>query len=259
MMNISLIHNGQSSFRQAYPFNHYILDNFFPPDLAQGLESEFPFYDSPQWHLYKNSIEDKKTLNDWNQFGPLTYKCFTYLCSKTFVDALSELCGVQLFPDIGLHGGGWHIHGNGGNLNPHLDYSIHPKLKLQRKINLIIYLDSNLKKEHGGQLGLWSHDDKSNQPNELIKEVDPVFNRAIIFDTTQNSWHGMSKQLTTPEHIYRKSLAIYYLCHPTEGADPRMKALFAPREEQKNDQSVKELIEKRSQINSAATVYINKK
>lgn len=259
MMNISRIQEGEFQFKLSPPFNHHVYDNFFSEDIAQGLESEFPSYNSERWHLYKNSIEDKKTLNDWNQFGPLTYQCFSFLCSNPFVEALSNLCGVKLYPDIGLHGGGWHIHGNGGNLNPHLDYSIHPKLKLQRKINLIIYLDSHLKKEHGGQLGLWSHDPTLNLPKDLIKEIDPIFNRAVIFDTTQNSWHGMSKTLTTPENVHRKSLAVYFLCDPAEGTDLRMKALFAPREEQKDDQSVKELIEKRSQLGSASSVYIEKK
>jgi hypothetical protein len=36
--------------------------------------------------------------------------------SPAVVDKLSELVGVQLYPDNGLHGGGWHIHGKGGHL-----------------------------------------------------------------------------------------------------------------------------------------------
>ena len=31
----------------------------------------------------------------------------------------------NLYPDYGLNGGGFHIMGNKGKLNPHLDYVIH--------------------------------------------------------------------------------------------------------------------------------------
>lgn len=59
-----------------------------------------------------------------------------------------------------MHGGGWHVHANNGNLNPHLDYTIHPKVKYQRRLNLIIYLEESYKDKYGGHLGFWSHDKK---------------------------------------------------------------------------------------------------
>jgi len=154
-----------------------------------------------------------------------------------------------------LNGGGWHIHGTGGNLNPHLDYSIHPKMQMERVLNIIIYLSSELAPEHGGYLGLWAHDDARNAPGELVKEVEPRFNRAIIFNTTQNSWHGMSRKLDLPEGIYRKSLAIYYMREPAADADPRGRALFAPRDEQRHDQAVLETIRLRSNVSTSRDVY----
>jgi len=92
-------------------------------------------------------------------------------------------------------------------------------------------------------------------PGELVKEVEPRFNRAIVFNTTQNSWHGMSRKLTAPEGIYRKSLAIYYMREPVDGADPRGRALFAPREEQKGDRTVLETIRLRSDVATSCSVY----
>nr|BFD66489.1 hypothetical protein HAGR004_15110 [Bdellovibrio sp. HAGR004] len=242
-------------YRKALPFNYCVIDNFFSYDFAKSLENEFPDYENPKWHVYKNQIEDKKTLNNWNDFGIETYKAFGYLCSPDFTDALSQMSGVKLYSDMGLHGGGWHIHASGGNLNPHLDYSLHPKMKLQRKMNIIIYLSEPLKKEHGGQLSLYSHDNATSRHGNLIEEIDPIFNRAVIFDTTQNSWHGMSQRLTSPQGIYRKSLAVYYLCDPPENVDTRDRALFAPRSEQLNDEEVLELIKKRANSSTASTVY----
>lgn len=255
MVDLKKLELSAQAYRTATPFNHAVIDKFFESDTAEGLESEFPSYGSEKWHVYSNAIEEKKTANVWNYFPGLTYKVFSYLCSSEFTAALSKFCGVRLYPDIGLHGGGWHIHSHGGNLNPHLDYSLHPKLGLQRKINIIVYLSSGLRSEHGGQLGLWDHDPEKHLPGKLVREVEPIFNRAIIFDTTQNSWHGMSRPLVVPEGIYRKSLAIYYLCEPPAGVDKRAKALFAPRGDQEGNQEIQELIRKRSDVSQAELVY----
>lgn len=255
MINLSNLTKSFETFRTAEPFNHCVVDNFFDQDIAETLESEFVDYNSDKWFCYKNALEDKKTLVDWTNFPKTTYGAFQYLNSHPFVELLGQLIGTQLYPDNGLHGGGWHIHGTGGNLNPHLDYNIHPKLGLQRKLNIIVYMSSNLKEEHGGHLGLWSTDHETHRPKELVKEVAPKFNRAVIFDTTQNSWHGMSRPLTQPEGIYRKSLAIYYLCQPPAETDPRCRALYAPREEQKNNAEIEELIRLRADFETSKLVY----
>jgi hypothetical protein len=126
---------------------------------------------------------------------------------------------------------------------------------LQRKLNIIVYISSALQPEHGGHLGLWEHDPVTGRPGRLMSEIAPKFRRAVIFDTTQNSWHGMSRGLTQPEGIYRKSLATYFLCEPAKDSDPRGRALFAPREEQKGDAGIEELIKARSGVASSEKVY----
>lgn len=256
MINFKNLISGLDRFKNKEPFDHCIIDDFFDYDVASLLSEEFIPYDSDKWFYYRNPIEDKKALNDWNIFPALTYKAFSTLNSSRVTDILSQAIGVELNPDNGLHGGGWHIHANGGNLNPHFDYSIHPKLGLQRKINIIIYLSKDLKPDtHGGHLGLWSHDKENNKPGNLEVEISPVFNRAVIFDTTQNSWHGMSRKLATPNGIYRKSLAIYYLCEPIGDVSSRGRALFAPRKEQEGDKEIEQIIKLRSQVSQSSKVY----
>lgn len=242
-------------FKGASPFDHCVIDDLFHEDIARDLEEEFPDYSSSDWFYYKNAIENKKTINDWNKFPALTYSVFNFLISKYFRDLLSEHIGVPLYEDPGLHGGGWHIHGKNGNLNPHYDYSIHPKIGLQRKINIIIYLSSSLRPEHGGHLGLWEHDSIANTTGKLVHEVFPKFNRAVIFDTTQHSWHGMSRLLNQPDGIYRKSMAVYYLTDPPPGVDTRERALFAPRDSQKDNLSVQKLIQDRADSVNYSKVY----
>ncbi|MBT8529318.1 2OG-Fe(II) oxygenase [Polynucleobacter paneuropaeus] len=258
MLNINEIKKRLTVFRGNAPFDHCIIDNFFIEEHAKILSEEFLDYESNKWFSYKNPLEDKKSLNDWNLFPKTTYKTFFTLLSREFVKVLESAVGGggNLQADYGLHGGGWHICGTGGNLNPHLDYSIHPKLNLQRKLNIIIYLSEEFRPNlHGGHLGLYEHDQDSNQPGALKVEVEPIFNRAVIFDTTQNSWHGISRALTQPDGIYRKSLAIYYLCNPAPDAPSFGRALYAPRENQKNDKDIEELIKLRSGIETSFLVY----
>ncbi|MDA9163685.1 2OG-Fe(II) oxygenase [Rickettsiaceae bacterium] len=259
MLNYTAIEKALGNFKDAKPFDHCIVDGFFEEEVAQKLSNEFLDYDSEQWYHYENAIEDKKALNNWNAFPKDTYLAFNEFYSDRLTKLLSKTVGLELMADYGLHGGGWHIHKTGGNLNPHLDYSIHPKLGKERKLNIIVYLSQELKPAHGGHLGLWYEDESKKQPGKLASEVEPKFNRAVIFDTTQNSWHGMSRALTQPDGIYRKSLAVYYLCEPDAKASRRGRALFAPREEQKKDSDVAELIKKRSSVCSSAQVYKIKK
>jgi hypothetical protein len=232
-----------------YPFYHHIINNFFDLKTARKISQEFPDYHSNAWFCYNNPLENKKSSNNWYYFGPETYKILSYLNSREFIEQLKKITGIpKLYPDIGLHGGGLHIHGKGGKLNVHLDYSIHPKLKLQRKLNLIIYLTENWEYNWGGGLELWSHNVQTNRPDKKIVTVDNVFNRAVLFDTTQNSWHGFPEPLQCPDNTYRKSLAVYYLTDPPEGTDPRPRALYAPSKEQETNPEILKLIENRSKL-----------
>jgi len=256
MINFEALARSALNWQDAQPFPHLIVDNFIQLDLAKQLEADFPSFESDIWQKYSNAIEEKKLSNIWNHFPETTYRFFDYLNSDSFVKKLSRILfnGDVLFSDPGLNGGGWHVHKTGGKLNTHLDYSIHPKLKKQRKINIIIYMNSEWEPEWGGHLGLWGNE-SAEKPGALVKQIEPVFNRAVIFDTTCNSWHGLPDPLMSPDGQLRKSLAIYYLCEPPEYVDQRGKALFAPTQEQANDEKVLELIKKRSSVESASDVY----
>lgn len=244
-------------FRTKKPFNHLIIDNFLEHDIALEIAKEFPKFDEDFWYSYENPLEIKKASNDWNQFGALTYQYFKHILSDEFSKKISLLLSedgsIQLTPDIGLHGGGFHTHKSGGRLNPHLDYSIHPKLLLQRKINIILYINPLWKPEYGGSLGLWS--DINGQPNQIEEKVDCIFNRALIFDTTQNSWHGICEDINAEFDLTRNSLAAYYLTNPPLGTDERMKVKYAPREDQKGDENIEKLINKRQSMDEFKNVY----
>jgi hypothetical protein len=92
----------------------------------------------------------------------------------------------------------------------------------------------------------------------LVREVAPLFNRAVLFDTSQNSWHGLPEPLRCPLGVTRNSLAVYYLLGVSESHDKRGKALFAPYKDQIFDPEVLDLIKKRADIDQAPLVYERK-
>lgn len=245
----------RETFAHGRPFRHLVIDNFYTASVAEGLAAEIERA-TPAWHRYDNPIEVKLTCNVWNEFPTLTYQVFSFLTSERFVSLLREVTGCEaLIADCGLHGGGWHRHGRGGKLNAHLDYSIHPKTGMQRKLNLITYVSPNWDPAWGGGLGFWAHDAERNRPGALLKLVDCLFNRAVLFDTTQNSWHGLANPIACPEDTFRTSLAVYYMMPASEEASRRERALFAPHKDQENDPAVLELIRRRSASSTAADVY----
>lgn len=255
-INLNKIKQAFKKFKGRDPFDYCIIENFFKKDVALKLESEFLNFNDPSWYKYNNPIEIKKAMNNWDRFPPVTYSMFTILNSNNFCNFLSKVSGVSpLFSDQGLNGGGWHAHKKGGKLNIHLDYSIHPKLQLERKLNIIIYLNSKWKKSWGGEIGFFSHNKDKFQPKELKKKILPLFNRAVIFDTTQNSWHGILGNVDCPKNEYRKSIAIYYLTHPKKGTSTRGKALFSPTSKQQGDKKILELVKKRSSTTGAHKVW----
>jgi len=244
-----------SEFSAAEPFPHVVIDNFLTDEASDAIVAEFPDFDGSAWNEYNNAIEVKKSCNHWDRFPPATYKLFSYLNSPGFVSEMSKLANVPLYPDSGLHGGGWHTHGVGGKLNMHLDYAIHPKTGLERQLNLIIYAQPAWREDWGGSLGLWAHDEEKKAPGALIKEVPCLFNRAVIFSTSGNAWHGLPEPVSCPPDKPRNSLAVYYLRDPRETTPRRGRAQFAPYGEQASDPSVLELIKLRGQVHSSSNVY----
>lgn len=228
------------------PFDYLIIDNFLDEETLNLVTSEFPRYQSDIWNCsYNNPIEKKKACNDWNKFTPNLYQLLHMMSSNEFTKQVERMFGdSNLIPDYGLHGGGLHIHKLGDKLNVHLDYSTHPKLKLKRVLNAILYLTPDWDKSWGGGLQFWSHDVINNKPKELITTVENKYNRLVVFDVSGYSWHGFAEPINCPEHVYRQSAAVYFLKDEKDMQD-RPRALFSPSKEQENDTEVLNLIQKR--------------
>jgi Rps23 Pro-64 3,4-dihydroxylase Tpa1-like proline 4-hydroxylase len=124
-----------------------------------------------------------------------------------FLEALTGHRDLQ--PDDEAIGGGFHEMVQGGHLSIHADFSKHPKRRLARRINLLLYLQPDWDETWGGELELWHPDLRG-----LAARIVPHFNRAVIFDTTATSFHGHPQPLTCPPNQSRKSLALYFYNRP---------------------------------------------
>lgn len=193
-------------FETAKPFPHIMVDNFLRDDIAEKISSEFPPL-SDKWWSYHNPIEVKYAY-DFIRNLPLTLRNVFYaLANPEIVNKMRTITGLNtLTYDPYLHGAGIHAHPRNGRLMMHLDYEKHPYTDSQRRLNIILYLSKDWNPEWNGATELWNKD-----ASKKIVQSDVVFNRAIIFQTNEESWHGVPEKIMCPKGVLRKSLAFYYV------------------------------------------------
>jgi Rps23 Pro-64 3,4-dihydroxylase Tpa1-like proline 4-hydroxylase len=198
----------KESYLNAKPFPNIKLDNVFNDDFLSNVLNEFPDLaklNSSQNYNVKNEI--KLSNNNYKKF-PKNIKLFIdFLNSNFFLQFLQNLTSIKekLVSDSHLEGGGLHEIKCGGVLKVHTDFNRHPFLSLDRRINVLIYLNKNWKDTYGGHLEFWNKN-----MTMCEKKILPTFNTMAIFSTTDFSNHGHPELLNCPEEMSRKSIALYY-------------------------------------------------
>lgn len=206
----ALARQHETDFKTAQPFRHVVIDNFLPIDIAEQLVAEFPGPADIPWDrgLDRDNPQTSNKLGHSREqhFGPLTRHIMLQFYSATFLNFLNTLTGQSgLISDPQFRGCGLHSTGRGGKLMVHADKSRHPNRRLDQIFNLIYFLNPGWQEDWGGHLELWDKDLKSCQ-----KRILPAFNRAVIFLTGTNTWHGHPQPLNCPSNRRRNSLAAYY-------------------------------------------------
>ena len=189
----------------------------FNAGILDRVLGEFEAMDRGGWHHSHATHERKWSTEDPRQLGPFTSALIAQLNSGPFVRFLEELTGIDgLVPDPHLRGGGLHEIRQGGLLGVHADFNVHPRLRLYRRLNLLVYLNKDWQQEWGGALELW---DRGGQ--RCVRTIQPVFNRAVLFDTSNFSYHGHPHPLACPPERSRKSVALYYYALESPGESDR--------------------------------------
>ncbi len=205
---IALGKEKQEYYTHALPFASSYFDNIFNPDLLRAVIAEFPkIGDTKDDIQYANPNEVKLATKGEQRFGPNTLALVHYMNSQPFLEFLQNLTGIKetLIPDPYFEGGGFHEIKPGGYLKMHVDFHKHKLTKLDRRVNVLIYLNEDWEEEYGGHFELWEKD-----MSKCVTKILPVFNRMAMFSTTDYSWHGLPDPLTCPPDRSRRSVALYY-------------------------------------------------
>ena len=200
----------KKDFHSKKPFKYVMFENFFPADVAETIYTSYPKIEKGKWD--GTTYVDQKNKFQKTSFAENSTfdTAFKELNSPEFLNWLQKLTDFdeQIIGDPALFGGGLHQSIKGAFLNVHVDYNIHPETKFHRRLNVLIYMNKDWKEEYEGHLELW--DMTSSNKKKLIGKYAPEFNRCVIFETNEISYHGHPKPLNTPEHVNRKSIATYY-------------------------------------------------
>ena len=196
------------NYANAKPFPSIEFNNFFNYSFLSKVLEEFPdLSKTNESQNYKGKNEIKLSNKNYSNF-PITIKSFIdFLNSDIFLDFLQSITSIKekLQADPYLEGGGLHEIKTGGVLKVHTDFNRHPFLNLDRRVNVLIYLNKNWKESYGGHLELWN-----NEMSQCEKKILPYFNKMVIFSTTDFSNHGHPNLLKCPNNMSRKSIALYY-------------------------------------------------
>jgi hypothetical protein len=196
-----------AEYRDNQPYPHVHLTAFLDEEIARQAAAAFPQTQDGTWIQWKHYNENKQGKNRPEELPPLLADLIHEFQAPEFVAWLSELTGIDgLFADPMLEGGGLHVSRRGGFLNVHTDFlRHHHKPDWRRRVNLLVYLSEGWQEEWGGHLELWDR-----QMRHCAAKYPPLLNHAVVFSTTDESYHGHPDPITCPEGEARKSIALYY-------------------------------------------------
>lgn len=191
------------------PFKHVVIDNFFATEIADGCLKNFPEVDDIGWDFQCDEEIEVKYRSTWKSEFDIPdgiIDAVRIFNSAIFLKALSNKFDVpKLIPDPYFTGGGLNVTKPGGLLDVHIDGNYHDAMDLHRRLNVILYLNPEWQEDWGGEFGLYD-----SKGENCLKKIPPLFNRVVIFETHDFSFHGLPEALNFPAGNSRKSVILYY-------------------------------------------------
>jgi hypothetical protein len=188
------------TFERAFPFPHLVLDGIFEPEQISAAAREFPPPEATCWHTFRGPLEEGKQEASADAAGFHVARIHRQLASRWFLDWLSRIARRHLLADPLRTGGGIHQSGPGARLGLHTDFNVHPERPgLVRAVNVLLFL-SHVPPSRGGRLRLGIEGDRA---------VIPRAGRLVVFEASDDSWHGHPEPLA-PDAPLRLSIPAYY-------------------------------------------------
>ena len=195
----------RQSYAGAKPYPHVVIDGFFDTEMLNRVTDEFPDPNALS-QRYDTVREIKRATRSELEIPPFARSLVHALNSGPFIDFLEAITGIKgLVADPHLWGGGFHALPQGGKLGIHTDFNFHKRLSLDRRVNVLVYLNRDWHEAYGGHFEAW-------RPNAAAADARylPIFNRLVIFGTTDYTFHGNPDPVACPSGMSRKSIAMYY-------------------------------------------------
>lgn len=181
---------------------HFVIDNFIPDELCHLVYEDY-------MALKDNFIvgnflfkQNKKTFTNLNDVSRQTKNLYSAFHDKRFVKVIEKIVNIKnLDPDPTLYAGGLTMMNQEDYLNPHIDNSHDRNRQKYRRINILFYITPEWSLENGGNLELWNSDVSKSHC------VVSKFNRLVIMETNNISWHSVSP---VKANASRCCLSTYY-------------------------------------------------
>ena len=201
----------RAEFQAAKPFKHLCIDDFLMEEAAERALHDFPAFDNRKAINEYGEVGRKAVHSNLAEISPFFADMYSWLFSDDFLKSMSAITGIEdLIGDPTLYGGGTHENLHGQALDPHVDFNYVAGGQAHRRVNLLVYLNKGWRPEWGGSIEL--HSNPREPATNDIKSFSPGFNRAVLFETNEYSWHGFPL-IHLPEserdHRSRKCLSIY--------------------------------------------------
>lgn len=196
----------QFSSARFFPF--VAIDGFLREDFARAVAESFP---TPRQAITKGRTFEavnergKTQITNPAHFAAPVRALSELLSSSEWLATLSKITGIPgLIADEKLVGGGMHVMQSGAHLDVHVDFNRIAESGLFRRLNILVFFNDGWAPEWGGEIELWNE-----RVRELGSKFEPVLNRCVLFQTSETSFHGVSRVACPPDR-FRKSFAAYY-------------------------------------------------
>ncbi len=193
----------RSSFRDASPFPHVVVDGCLRPAsyrrVLEALPPPVAGQRSSDYIFARNKFENPH----FDRADPVLHELREELTSPRFAAVLGAVCGRPVFVDPEFTGGGIHQGGEDSFLDMHADFSRHPsRPDWVRELNILLYLNDPYDEAWGGHLELQHLDTAARA------RIAPVGNRLVVMLTKAHTLHGY-RRIAFPAGRYRTSVASY--------------------------------------------------
>lgn len=191
------------------PFKHIQIDNIFSNELIENCLKNFPKNTSSKWEESNSKDIEIKKRTAWESEFDIPegiVDAVRIMNSSIFLKAMSDKMWIKkIIPDPYFTWWWLNLTLKDWLLDIHVDWNYHDASWLNRRLNAIVYLNKDWLEEWWGDFEIWEND-----LSKCTKKISPIFNRLVIFDSHDKSFHGSPHPLNCPKENGRKSIILYY-------------------------------------------------